>query len=48
MGDIHSFFLLALLGTNHYFALFLKKVAKYFASLENCSIFALAFRAMAR
>ena len=25
-----------------------KKVAKYFASLENCSTFALAFRAMAR
>jgi hypothetical protein len=25
-----------------------KKVAKYFANMENCSTFALAFRAMAR
>ena len=48
MGDIHSFFSLLGNAKLNYFALFSKKIAKYFASLENCSIFALAFRAMAR
>ena len=48
MGDIHSFFSLFGNGKPNYLHFSRKKVAKYFASLENCSIFALAFRAMAR